>query len=143
MNTQKQQVLKKANAFYEYEVIEKVRALGLPAAVPVLKAAQGGEHLFITERAQGFTPQQLKDLLKSDYYRNFERSAEEKVAELQEKFEAAGIRRQWEWKDMIFDVDLETGIVRGITPVDWEKAKIDQVKYSDALAAITSNSQPS
>ncbi len=136
VNTQKQQVLKKANAFYEYEVIEKVRALGLPAAVPVLKAAQGGEYLFITERAPGFTSKQLKDLLREDFYKKFEQSAKISISQLQKKFETAGVDRKWDWKDMIFDVDLETGNVRAVTPVDWEKTKIDEVKYNDTLANL-------
>jgi hypothetical protein len=36
-----------------------------------------------------------------------------------------GIRRPWNLKDMILQLDPETHTVRAVIPVDWEQAKLD------------------
>ena len=60
---------------------------------------------------------------------NLKRQAEERMITLQAKFEEAGIQRGWKLKDMIFDIDIENKTVRGVTPVDWERTKIDREKF--------------
>jgi hypothetical protein len=54
INTQKAQMLYRADPFHEYDVIKKVNELGLPAAKPVMKLVQGGTYMFITEKIPGF-----------------------------------------------------------------------------------------
>lgn len=59
-----------------------------------------------------------------DDKQTLKRSAEQAMADLQARFEKAGIRRKWKLTDMVFEVDFSQRKVIGITPVDWERTEI-------------------
>jgi SpoVK/Ycf46/Vps4 family AAA+-type ATPase len=70
-------------------------------------------------KEKGYTDEDIEAL---------KRQAEEQMLALQARFEEAGIERGWKLKDMIFDIDIESKTIRGITPVDWERTKINKEK---------------
>lgn len=51
--------------------------------------------------------------------------AEAIMAQLQAALAEAGLRRPWNIKDMILQLDPDTHTVRAVIPVDWEQAKLD------------------
>ncbi|MCL5410248.1 MAG: hypothetical protein M1324_00105 [Patescibacteria group bacterium] len=134
VNIEKGKVVESGDPFYEYKIMETVLSVGLPAPRPVAKVEQQGTHLIIMEKAQGvgwYEKNALK--LKGKGYNDedvdsLKGQAETMMAELQQRFEEAGIVRGWKLKDMIFDIDIENKKIRKITPVDWERTKINQEK---------------
>ncbi|HEU0050754.1 MAG TPA: hypothetical protein VFQ60_01720 [Patescibacteria group bacterium] len=66
-------------------------------------------------REKGFTNEDLLRLKKE---------AEDLMRELEKKFASHGIERKWKLSDMIVDIDLESKIIRSMTPTDWERTKI-------------------
>ena len=134
VNIEKGKVGESGDPFYEYKIMEIVKSIGLPAPKPIAKVEQRGMHLIIMEKAGGigwYEKEALK--LKERGYtdediENLKKQAEQKMEELKQKFEEAGIHRGWKLKDMIFDIDFENKKIKKITPVDWERTKIDQIK---------------
>lgn len=131
INTQKGQLKKGAHPFHEVEVMERVRTLGLPAPAPIAKIQRGEQFLIVMERAKGMTTFDvaLEDGFQEWSYdeddkQTLKRSAEQAMADLQARFEKAGIRRKWKLTDMVFEVDFSQRKVIGITPVDWERTEI-------------------
>lgn len=137
VNMKKGEIEKSGDPFYEYKIMELLQELRLPAARPVAKAEQGNGHLIVTERITGirWSEKDALHLQESGYsdkdIENLKRQAEELMAELQRRFEEAGIMRGWKLKDMVFDIDVEGKKVRQITPTDWERTKIDQQKVQE------------
>ncbi len=135
VNIEKGKVGESGDPFYEYRIMEIVSEAGLPTPRPIAKVEQSGAHLIVMEKVQGIGWYDKDALhLKEQGYSNedieaLKRQAEEQMIQLQAKFEEAGIQRGWKLKDMIFDVDIENKTIRGITPVDWERTKIDQEKF--------------
>ncbi len=142
INVAKAEVGKSGDPFYEYNIMEIVHELGLPAPSLILKAEQGGKHLFLVKKVpgiswhkrdtlnlseKGYSPEDIDQLMKQ---------AEEQVRDLHRRFEEAGIHREWKLKDMIFDIDIERKKLRGITPTDWERTTIDQEKLSKYKANL-------
>lgn len=130
VNPKKGKVGKTSNPFHEIDVMIRVRSLGLPAPAPIAKIQKGEESLILMERAKGLTifdddleaslaehgyTEEDKELLKRD--------AEQKMRELQERFEKAGVKRKWKLADMVFQVDFTQKKIIGITPVDWERTE--------------------
>lgn len=134
VNASKAMIAESNDPFYEYRIMELVKKAGLPVSSPVVKAEQGGTHLIIMEKAEGVSWYKRNTLkLKEKGYsvedvEELKRQAEEQMNQLRIKFESAGIQRGWKLKDMIFDIDIENKKIRKITPVDWERTKIDQGK---------------
>ncbi|MST04376.1 MAG: hypothetical protein EXS49_02315 [Candidatus Pacebacteria bacterium] len=133
VNTIKSQVRKSGDPFYEYKIMQLVNEIGLPAPKPIAKAEQSGSHLIVMEKALGFTYFDGGPLLMHYGYlpgeiETLKRQAGEQMAELKDRFDEAGIIRKWKLSDIIFDVDIEAKKIRKITPVDWERTKIDETK---------------
>ncbi len=135
VNIEKGKVGASGDPFYEYRVMELVREAGLPTPRPVAKVEQSGTHLIVMEKVHGIGWYDKDAMhLKEKGYTNediesLKLQAEECMVALQAKFEEAGIQRGWKLKDMIFDVDIENKTIRSVTPVDWERTKIDQEKF--------------
>mgnify|MGYP001595937491 CR=1 FL=1 len=131
VNTEKGKVGKTANPFYEADVMEKVRELGLPAPAPIARIQKEDEFLILMERAEGFTifDPALQEIFQEKGYsekdkEELKKDAEGAMAELQSRFEQAGVQRKWKLSDMVFQVDFSTKKITGITPVDWERTEI-------------------
>ena len=137
VNIEKGEIGKSGDLFYEYRILELVRALGLPAANPVARAESGGSHLIVMEKIPGirWSEKDALHLIERGYsngdIENLKRQAEEQMAKLQRQFEEVGIMRGWKLKDMVFDIDVEGKKVRKITPTDWERTKIDREKAEE------------
>lgn len=134
VNLEKGKVGESGDPFYEYGIMEIVRDVGLPTSRPIAKVEQAGAHIIIMEKAQGIGWYEKDALhLKEKGYTDedigtLKRQAEEQMLALQTRFEEAGIERGWKLKDMIFNIDIEGKTILGITPVDWERTKINQEK---------------
>lgn len=137
VNIEKGEIGKSGDPFYEYKVLELLRELRLPAAKPVAKAEQRNNHLIVMKKIPGirWSEKNVLHLREGGYsdedIKDLKSQAEEQTAELQRRFEEAGIMRGWKLKDMVFDVDVEGKRVRKITPTDWERTKIDQQKVEE------------
>jgi hypothetical protein len=136
VNVSKAQVGKSGDPFYEYWVMKKVKEKGLPVADLVARAESGNERLIVmkaipgtrwSERAKlqlqerGYTKAEIDGLIDQ---------SKRMMAEMEQKFLAAGVIRSWKLKDMVFDVDIDNKKVLKITPTDWERTKITE-KFID------------
>jgi hypothetical protein len=136
VNVAKSKVGESGDPFYEYKIMEMVREVGLPTSKPVVKVECGGVHLIVMEKLKGINWWSKDKLgLKERGYsgsdiEDLKSQAEVLMDDMKNKFEQAGIERGWKLKDMVFDIDIENKKVSRITPVDWERTKINQEKYS-------------
>lgn len=134
VNTEKGKVGESGDLFYEYKIMEIVRSVGLPASQPIAKIEHNGTNVFIMEKIQGMAWFEREILhLKEKGYTDkdvgeLKEQAELMMMNLQQQFENAGVIRGWKLKDMIFDIDVENKKINKITPVDWEKTKINKRK---------------
>ncbi len=132
VNVEKGEILKSEDPFYEYKILKLIHELGLSAAKPVAKVEKGNVHLVIMEKIPGirWSEKDLLHLKKRGYsdedIENLKIQAESQMEQLKKKFEETGIIRAWKLKDMVFDLDIENKIIRGIIPTDWERTKIDR-----------------
>ncbi len=139
VNAEKSQVGKSGDVFYEYEIMKLATELGLPCPKPVSRVEHGGVHILIMEKVQGFRwtdsdVQKIKESgLTEEEIDQLKKQAEEMMNELRNKFEEVGIVRTWKLNDMIFELDIPNRVVVKITPVDWERTKIDQEKLRIAM----------
>lgn len=133
VNTLKGDVGESGDPFYEYEILEKLSQMGLPAAKPMGKIEQDGTHLIVMERIPGIRWSERDSLnLKDKGYSDEDIStlmndAETKMNEMKNQFEQAGVVRGWKLKDMVFQIDIENKKVISIVPTDWERTKIVEV----------------
>lgn len=131
VNTDKAQIKKTADPFYEYKVMEIIQELGLPAPRPIVKVEQSGVHMIVMERVPGlrWVNNDIKILKEKGYsaedLASLETEAQEMMLSLSKRYEDVGIIRKWKLRDMIFDVDVENKKLRSLTPVDWERTKLD------------------
>ncbi len=136
VDIRKGKIRESANPFYEYQIMELINDIGLPASKPIAKVEQAGNYLIVMEKVQGTSWYEKNNLLlKENGYtdeeiRNLEKQAEEKMAQLRAEFEEAGVKRSWKLKDMIFDIDIENKTIRKIIPVDWERTEIEADKLN-------------
>lgn len=128
VNVEKGKVAKSGDPFYEVEIMKYVRSKGLPAAQPIAKASEGNVHIIVMENVPGFRWSYRHTLKKNGWTDEevdaLHTLAEAQMLQLQKRFEAEGIIRGWKLSDMIFDIDTQTKTLRGMTPVDWERTKI-------------------
>jgi len=120
--------------FYEYQVMQAVNSVGLPAPKPIVKAEQQGIHLFVMEKVEGVSWYNKDELnLDKKGYSNEDivelfAQAEAMMNELKKQFDEAGITRIWKLKDMIFDCDFEHKKILKMVPTDWKRTHIDPEK---------------
>jgi hypothetical protein len=130
VNAAKGSVGKSGDPFYEYKILEHIARMGLPAAKPIVKAEQAGTHIIIMERIPGIRWSEVKNLnLRDKGYSDEDidkliTEAEQKMNDLKNQFDAAGVIRGWKLKDMVFQVDVENKSIISIVPTDWERTKI-------------------
>ncbi len=140
VNTAKGVVGESGNPFHEYEILEQLAQMGLPAAKPVAKAEQAGIHIIVMERIPGFRWSERDSLKLMDKGYSDEditrlmADAEEKMNKLRVRFDEAGVFRSWKLKDMVFDIDIENKRIRSIVPTDWERTKI--IDTENVLSSI-------
>ncbi len=133
VNTAKGVVGESGNSFHEYEILEQLAQMGLPAAKPVAKAEQADIRIIVMERIPGFRWSERDSLKLMDKGYSDEDitrlmvDAEEKMNKLRVRFDEAGVLRTWKLKDMVFDIDIENKRIRSIVPTDWERTKIVEV----------------
>lgn len=146
INTEKGEVGKSGDPFYEYHIMESVHELGLPAPTLVAKIQQDGAYLFVVKKVPGVSWHQRDTLnFKERGYSQEDidqltKQAEQQVRNLHHRFEEAGIYRDWKLKDMIFDIDIEGKKLKCVTPTDWERTRIDQEKFSKYKAGLKEHS---
>ncbi len=134
VNVEKGKVGESGDPFYEYQIMMAVREAGLPAPRPIAKVEQVGAHLIIMEKVPGIGAhssdvQKLKEAGYTDQdLEILKGQAEAEMEKLKALFDEAGIERQWKLKDMIIDLDIAQKKINKITPVDWERTKINQEK---------------
>ena len=132
VNAEKGEVAKSKNPLHEYEIMKKVKKLGLPVANPIGYVKEKDKCLILTERIPGVLWRDKEALkLKERGYteediENLKQQAQKKMEELAEEFTKKGVIRSWKLKDMVFDLDVENKQVKGVTPTDWERTKIEE-----------------
>ncbi len=133
VNLEKSMIHKSGNPAYEYDLIKHIRSKGLSSATPIAFVSRGNEHLVLTERIKGYPwNSKTKLILEGKGYTvedmaQLEASADELMKKLKADFEKAGIiRKAWELKDMVIEIDPETRKAIKVTPTDWEKTRYEQ-----------------
>ncbi len=132
INVDKAKIRKFSDPFYEYKMMKIVLAAGLPAAKPIAQVELGDSYLLIMEKLPGIGwhekgISQLREAgCSEEDIKDIERQALEMIPPLREKFEKEGVRRRWYLKDMILNIDFARKRVINITPIDWERAKIEE-----------------
>lgn len=140
VNVEKSQVGETGDPFHEYKIMEIAKEFDLPAPKPIAKVEQSKNHLIIMEKVPGirWVEKDMEILNRAGLSEEDKRSliaqAEKLMSDLEARFSEIGLIRKWKLKDMIFDIDLEAKLVRAITPTDWERTKINQLKLSEARA---------
>jgi hypothetical protein len=138
INTAKSEVRRSQDPYYECHIMEFARAFGLPCPRIVLKAESTDQFLFVTERVKGMRglEKEMRFLKENGFsdadMESIKIQAETMMKALKERYDAVGIARKWELKDMVFDVDLENKKIISLVPTDFEKTKIDQPKFFEA-----------
>lgn len=142
VNTEKAQIKKNDDPFYEYKVMEIIQELGLSAPKPIVKVEQPGVHMIVMERVSGFrwVNNDIKFLKERGYSKEdlvrLEAEANEMMFSLSKRYEDSGIIRKWKLRDMIFDLDVESKTLKSLTPVDWERTKLDFDKITKARVKL-------
>ncbi len=130
VDTKKGKAGESGDPFYEYKIQEQLRQLGLPAAKPIAKAEQAGDHIIVMECIPGLRWSERDSLnLKEQGYSEEDLSnlmvqTEQKMDELKTKFEQVGVVRGWKLKDMVIQIDFDHKQVLSVIPTDWERTKI-------------------
>lgn len=140
VNIEKSQVGKTGDPFHEYKIMEIAKEFDLPAPKPIAKIEQNKIHIILMEKVEGFRwiERDVEVLNRAGLTEvdkeNLIAQAEKLMSDLDDRFSEIGLIRKWKLKDMIFDIDLKTKTVRSLTPTDWERTKIDQIRLSEARA---------
>lgn len=138
VNITKSEVRHSGDAFYEYHIMELAHEFNLPCVKPIGKVELDGKFLFLTEKAEGIKgfEKEMSSLKErgysSDEINSIQEQAQKMTEKLKERYDAVGIMRKWELKDMVFDIDFEMKTIKSVIPTDFEKTKIDQPKFFEA-----------
>ncbi len=145
VNVKKGKIGESKNPFYEYEIIKALNEVGLPSPRLIAKAENNGNYLFVMEKVPGINWYEKDFLdqmgLNKEDKENILKEAEMKMEELKNKFEKAGVERGWKLKDMVFDIDFESKTIRKITPVDFERTKINKEKLASYKQELDKNKE--
>ena len=141
VNTKKSQISKTNNPFHEYRVMQIVRHLNLPSPEPIAKVESGDGYLLIMEKINGLRLvgsdlDYLRQRLSVEEVCGLQQEAESKMEELRTEFLRCGIERKFKLSDMIFDIDFDNPDgpkITKVTPVDWERTKIDEKKLGEFI----------
>lgn len=144
VNIKKAQISREDDPFYEYRVMEIVRHLNLPCPTPILKVRKGSDCMIVMEKVKGFRLvgkdlEELKSRINPDKIPKLKSKAEDMMADLKKRFEDAGIIRGFKLTDMILDFDFSdenNPTIKSMTPVDWERTKIDMDKLGEAVDSL-------
>ncbi|MHB8860651.1 MAG: hypothetical protein ACYC48_02855 [Minisyncoccota bacterium] len=132
VNPSKGAVGESRDPFYEYRILERLHQMDLPVARPIARAEQGGAHVIVMERIPGIRWSERESLLlrergySDEDIAGLQAQAQQKMDELQQQFEAAGVIRGWKLKDMVFQIDLENKRILAVVPTDWERTRIEE-----------------
>lgn len=127
--------LRKAReAKHEYTILIAAKKKGLPAARPVGfvagKSREDASYLLM-EKVAGISGRHFEK-----YLRQLERFSEAEIHTIlstvsakneeiaQQYRRELSVDKYWRIKDLMIDFDEGTGEVRGVTPLDWERAKV-------------------
>jgi hypothetical protein len=144
VNIEKAQISREDDPFYEYRVMEIVRYLNLPCPMPIVKVRRGSEYMIVMEKVKGFRLvgkdlEELKSRLHPEQIQELKSKAEEMMADLKKRFEDAGIIRSFKLTDMILEFDFSDAnnpAIKSMTPVDWERTKIDMDELGKAVSSF-------
>jgi hypothetical protein len=136
VNRHKSGVRRSGDPFYEYRVLQLVRELGFVTARPVARFGQGSDYFIVTERVEGLRWVRRWDSgLKRPARAHMRAQAEALMLRLAAALADAGVRRPWNIKDMILQLDPDTHAVQAVIPVDWERARLDFDRLQHASVA--------
>lgn len=138
VNIEKSQVRHSGDPFYEYHIMELANELDLPCVEPIAKIESEGQFMFLTKKTNGITrlDDYIKHLQENGWSQgdilSIKNQAEEMMNKIKEQYDAVGIMRKWELKDMVCNIDFEKKSIISATPTDFEKTKIDHPKFFEA-----------
>ena len=136
VNRDKSGVRRSGDPFYEYRVLQLVRELGFVTARPLARFRQGSDYFIVTEKVEGLRWVRRWDSgLKKPARPHMRAEAVALMLRLEAALADAGVRRPWNIKDMILQLDPDTYAVRAVIPVDWERARLDFDRLQDASVA--------
>jgi len=136
VNRHKSGVRRSGDPFYEYRVLQLVRELGFVTARPLARIGQRGDYFIVTEKVEGLRWVRRWDGgLKKSARARIRAEAETIMLRLEAALAGAGVRRPWNIKDMILQLDPGTYAVQAVIPVDWERARLDFDRLQHASVA--------
>lgn len=146
VNPEKSQIAKSGNPFYEYDVMKIVKKLGFSSPALIAKIKQGDKFAFVMEKAKGYRLvgddlEELKERLTQEEINVLKPQAENMMFDIQRKLEEFGIYRTVKLTDMIVDIvfsDSESPRIIGLTPIDWERTRIDEEILSSRIKNVHS-----
>jgi len=126
VNLLKSDVRRARDPFYELRIMQLVRELGFVTVRPLARIAQRGVYYSITEKAEGLRwVQRWGTEIKKDERTRIRAEAKAIMVQLEVALAEVGIRRPWNIKDMIMQLDPDTYTVQAVIPVDWERVTLD------------------
>ena len=138
INPDKGEVGEAGNRWYEYAILHLAQRIGLPAAKPVGKVEGDEDYYFLMTKVPGMRMTgseyeevlaEIEDKFSPDKIQTFKDKVNQERVKVMEQYEEVGIyRNKLKREDMVIDFDKETLELRSVTPVDWERAKVDNEK---------------
>ncbi|MEO5366319.1 MAG: hypothetical protein H7831_08195 [Magnetococcus sp. WYHC-3] len=133
VNIKKGKVAESGDPFHEYRIMVILNKIGLPSPKPIARVESDDGHLIVMEKVSGLNPRDVIRLrdegkISQEDLEKLLIQAESKIEQLKELFDEVGIIRNWHVKDMVVEIDFETMTITKLTPVDWERTKIDEEK---------------
>lgn len=122
------------DSLFEYKIIRLAHSLGLPAPNAVTKAENKDKHLMVVEEPSGFRWKDREEFfreynLNDEEVKDIKKQAGEEIKNLREIFKNAGIAKDWKMEDLVFDVDFNNRKINNVTPLNFEKSKINWDRF--------------
>jgi hypothetical protein len=139
VNLNKGEVGKAGNPWhYEYDILHLAQKIGLPGVKPVGKIERGEDYYFLMTKAPGIRVvgeefeknyAEIKNNFSADEFRMLEDKIQKERVSIMQQYEEVGIyRNKLKLEDVVVDFNKETLELHSVTPVDWERAKVDKEK---------------